>query len=104
MQKTWIRPLSREDPLEKGMVTYSSILSWRIPQTEEPMGLHRVGCTEASNTLVFTYMLELLLAVIFDHVHILFFIIFQPLKIAKSILEPIQSIFFLMEKVSLQSV
>ena len=31
--------LGREDPLEKGMATYSSILSWRIPWTEEPGGL-----------------------------------------------------------------
>ena len=28
-----------EDPLEKGMATHSSILAWRIPQTEEPGGL-----------------------------------------------------------------
>ena len=26
----------RSDPLEKGMATHSSILSWRIPRTEEP--------------------------------------------------------------------
>ena len=47
MQETWIRSLGREDPLEKGMATHSSILAWRIPGTEEPgglqsMGLHRV--------------------------------------------------------------
>jgi len=28
-----------EDPLEKGMATHSSILTWRIPRTEEPGGL-----------------------------------------------------------------
>ena len=28
--------LGREDPLEKGMATHSSILAWRIPWTEEP--------------------------------------------------------------------
>ena len=28
-----------EDPLEKGMVTHSSILAWKIPWTEEPGGL-----------------------------------------------------------------
>ena len=37
-----------EDPLEEVMATYSSILAWRIPWTEEPgglqsMGSHRVG-------------------------------------------------------------
>ena len=35
MRETWIRSLSWEDPLEKGMVTHSSILAWRIPWTEE---------------------------------------------------------------------
>ena len=46
MQETQVQ--SQEDPLEKGMATYSSILAWRIPWTEEPgrlqsMGLPRVG-------------------------------------------------------------
>ena len=36
MQKTWVGSLGQEDPLEKGMVTHSSILAWRIPSTEEP--------------------------------------------------------------------
>ena len=31
MQKTWLLSLGWEDPLEKGMATYSSILAWRIP-------------------------------------------------------------------------
>ena len=34
-----VRSLCWEDPLEWGMATHSSILSWRIPQTEEPGGL-----------------------------------------------------------------
>ena len=29
----------REDPLEEGTATHSSILAWRIPWTEEPAGL-----------------------------------------------------------------
>ena len=33
----------REDPLEKEMVTHSSILAWRIPWTEEPGGLQSTG-------------------------------------------------------------
>ena len=33
----------QEDPLEKGMATHSSILAWRIPQTEEPAGLQSMG-------------------------------------------------------------
>ena len=35
MQETWVQSLGREDPLEKGMATHSSILTWRIPCTEE---------------------------------------------------------------------
>ena len=33
MQETWVRSLGWEDPLEKGKVTHSSILAWRIPGT-----------------------------------------------------------------------
>jgi len=48
MQETWAQPLGWEDPLEEGMETHSSILTWRIPLTEEPgevlsMGSQRVG-------------------------------------------------------------
>ena len=39
MQETWIRSLGWEDPLEKEMATFSSILTWEIPWTEEPGGL-----------------------------------------------------------------
>ena len=35
----WVPSLGQEDPLEKGLATYSSILAWRIPWTEEPGGL-----------------------------------------------------------------
>ena len=36
MQKTQVQSLDREDPLEEEMATHSSILAWKIPQTEEP--------------------------------------------------------------------
>ena len=39
MQRIWVLSLGREDPLEEGMATHSSILAWRIPRTEEPSGL-----------------------------------------------------------------
>ena len=39
MWETGLRYLDWEDPLEKGMATHSSILAWRIPWTEEPVGL-----------------------------------------------------------------
>ena len=51
MQETRVRSPGWEDPLEKGMATHSSILVWRIPQTEKPgglqfMGFQRVDVTE----------------------------------------------------------
>ena len=47
-QEAWVQSLGWEDPLEKRMATYSSILAWRLPWTEEPgrlqsMGSQRVG-------------------------------------------------------------
>ena len=36
MQETRVQSLGREDPLEKGMATHSSILTWRIPWTGKP--------------------------------------------------------------------
>ena len=41
--ETWVRSLGREDPLEEGMATDSSILAWKIPWTEEPGGLKSIG-------------------------------------------------------------
>ena len=38
MQETWVQSLGWEDPLEKGMATYSSILAWKIPWREESVG------------------------------------------------------------------
>ena len=38
MWETWVQALGWEDSLEKEMATYSSILAWRIPWTEEPGG------------------------------------------------------------------
>ena len=43
MQETWVRSLGQEDPLEKEMANYSSILAWKIPWTEEPGGLQSMG-------------------------------------------------------------
>ena len=47
--ETWVRSPGREDPLEKGMATHSSILDWRIPQTEEPGGLQSMGSQGVGN-------------------------------------------------------
>ena len=43
MWETWVRSLSREDPLEKEIATHSSIHAWKIPWTEEPLGLQSMG-------------------------------------------------------------
>ena len=47
MQKTWVQFLGQEDPLEKGMATHSSILAWRIPQTDySPWGNKELDMAE----------------------------------------------------------
>ena len=43
VQETWVLSLGWEDPLEEKMATDSSILVWKIPQTEEPGGLQSMG-------------------------------------------------------------
>ena len=43
MHGMWVQSLDQEDPLEKEMATYSSILAWRLSWTEEPGGLQSVG-------------------------------------------------------------
>ena len=43
MQETRVRSLGWEEPLEKGKVTHSSIMAWKIPWTEEPGGLESTG-------------------------------------------------------------
>ena len=43
MQDMWVWSLGEKDPLEEGMATHSSILTWRIPQTEEPGRLQSIG-------------------------------------------------------------
>ena len=42
--------LGGEDPLEKGLVTCSSIVAWRIPWTQEPGGLQSMGHKESDTT------------------------------------------------------
>ena len=61
MQETQVQSLGREDPLEKGMATHSSILAWKIPWMEEPggpqsMGSLRVGQDSATSLSLFTFL------------------------------------------------
>ena len=53
MQETWVQSLSQEDPLENEIATHSSILTCKIPRTEEPgrlqsTELQRVGYNSVS--------------------------------------------------------
>ena len=43
MQERWVWSLGREEPLEKGMATHSSSLTYEIPWTEAPDGLQSTG-------------------------------------------------------------
>ena len=51
MQETQIRFQGQEDPLEKGMAIYFSILTWRVPWTEEPGGLQSMGLQKSRTQL-----------------------------------------------------
>ena len=59
MRKTQVQSHDWEDPLEKGMATHSSILAWRIPQTEEPGGLWSIGSQRVRHArATFTFTLH----------------------------------------------
>ena len=50
MQETQVQTLGQEDPWEKGMATYSSILAWRIPWTEERGMFQSMGSQRIRNS------------------------------------------------------
>ena len=50
MQETQIQSLGWDNPLEKEMATYSNILAWRSPWTEEPGRLQSMGHKESDMT------------------------------------------------------
>ena len=52
MQEAWVQSLGQEDPLEKELATYSGILAWKIPWTEEPGGLQSMGWQGVGHDLV----------------------------------------------------
>ena len=57
----WVWSLGQEDPLEEGMATHSSTVTWRIPWTEKPGGLQsmrsqRVGHDRTTNTSTFFHI------------------------------------------------
>ena len=65
MQETQVPSLGQEEPLEKGMATYSSILAWRISWTGAPGGLQSMGsqrvsvCVDTPNLRLFCTMVVL---------------------------------------------
>ena len=59
MWETWVWFLGWENPLEKGTVTHSIILSWSIPWTIQSMGSQKVGHNWATFTFVVNYLLLL---------------------------------------------
>ena len=50
MQETWVPSLGQENPLEEEIATHSSILAWKIPWTEEPVGYSPWGHKESDMT------------------------------------------------------
>ena len=72
MWETQVWPLSWEDPLEEGIATYSSILTWRIPWTEEPGGLQSMGwqrvrhdwATNSFTTIIIFFILFILIGLL----------------------------------------
>ena len=51
MQETHVRPLGREEPLEKEMATHSSVLAWEIPWAEESGGLQSMRAKRVGDDL-----------------------------------------------------
>ena len=71
MRETWVLSLGQEDPLEKEMATYSSILAWRIPWREESGGLQSMGWQRVGHDWATS------LSVIFMNLHfVLYFFLF----------------------------
>ena len=62
-QENWVQSLGQEYSLEKGMATHSSILAWRSPRTEEPVGYspwdRKESDTTEQPTLTFSLECEL---------------------------------------------
>ena len=57
-QETWLRSLNQEDPLEKEMVTHSSILAWIIPWTKQLVGPSSWSLKESDMTEKLTFSLH----------------------------------------------
>ena len=65
-QEIQLQSLGREDPLEKAMASHVSILSWRIPRTEEPSELQSMGSQESETIEQLTPLLSICILVIYS--------------------------------------
>ena len=68
MQETRVQSLGREDTLEKGMATHSSILAWKTPWTKEPGGLQSMGLQRVGHNLATEQQQFLFLGFIMDSI------------------------------------
>ena len=50
VRETWVQSLGRDDPLQEGMATHSSVLAWRNPWTEETGGQQSMGVRKELDT------------------------------------------------------
>ena len=66
MSETPVRSLDQEDPLEKEMVTHSSVLAWRIRWTEEPGTLQFHSVTESDTTEYITNSMDVSLGKLWE--------------------------------------
>ena len=86
MQEIWVWSLGSEDPLEKGMVTHSSILAWRIPWTEEPGGLHTARRVAKNRTWLSLHFLHTFKIIALDNCK--FFILFFLFRFISRMVRP----------------
>ena len=56
MQKVQAWSVAKEDPLQEGMATHTSILASKIPWTEEPGGLQSIGWAESDTMEATEYL------------------------------------------------
>ena len=92
MRETQVWPLGQEDPLEQQMTTHSSILAWKIPQTEESdraqsMGLQRVrqNWQDTSNVYINLYICIYIYIYIYICRYVCIYVWFLTLKLIKYI-------------------
>ena len=70
VRETRAQSLGQEDPLEKGMVTHSSILVWKIPWTEESAGPNPWGHKESDTTALLTHTRVCMRMRVYVHTHL----------------------------------